>query len=322
MSYSAESYSPYSGSRSPPKSPPRPHKRSSCQLDGKCVEEDDVVQGRIFWLPPKAELPEKAVRRAHGKGVVEEGIYNHPVVVVSRPADERNVVHFHLITSFQGKKLHEIYSKNNEFHASRRSWYLPIYPTPEHPDANSKKAKKRYPTLALDNSAVLRWDSYVNLRHVYKIEWSYLRPYANPDTPNNLDYRFERESLIRMLAKGKLLTTYETGTQYQGPISLQIPVNQSRSLEYGEFQSPRSETASISSSEHSALSPLPQWDFLGAGPTRAGMIRRPPSEPPDGPNRDAGLGGLQYIFQNLLRWPWLVVRWLWARLWARTSSLT
>jgi len=66
-------------------------------MDGKQVEGDDVVQGRIFWLPPKAELPEKAVRRAHGKGVVEEGIYNHPVVVVSRPDGDRSIVHFHLV---------------------------------------------------------------------------------------------------------------------------------------------------------------------------------------------------------------------------------
>jgi hypothetical protein len=66
-------------------------------MDGKQIEGDDVVQGRIFWLPPKAELPEKAVRRAHGKGVIEEGIYNHPVVVVSRPDDDRSIVHFHLV---------------------------------------------------------------------------------------------------------------------------------------------------------------------------------------------------------------------------------
>lgn len=97
MAYSASNSSPYLGSRSPPTSPPRPQKRSSCQMDGKYVEEGDIVQGRIFWLPPKSELPERAVRRAHGKGVVEEGIYNHPIVVISRPDEERNMVHFHLV---------------------------------------------------------------------------------------------------------------------------------------------------------------------------------------------------------------------------------
>ncbi|KAF2709374.1 hypothetical protein K504DRAFT_378980 [Pleomassaria siparia CBS 279.74] len=272
------------GSGSPPASPARSQKRSSCQFVGKYVEDKDAVQGNIFWLPPKAELPEKAVRRAHGKGIVEEGIYNHPIVVVSRPDDERNIVHFHLITSFQGKKLHEVYSKNNEFHASRRSWYLPIYPTPHHPDATSKKAKKRHPTLDLARNAVLRWDSYVNLRHVYKIDWSHLKPYTNPDTPSNIEYRFERESMIRMLAKGKLLTTYETGTQFRSPITVQIPTSQATDHGQSVFQSPRSETASVSSSEHSVLSPLPQWDFLGLGNGRVGVTQRPPSEPPD-PNK-------------------------------------
>ncbi|KAF2742501.1 hypothetical protein M011DRAFT_371068, partial [Sporormia fimetaria CBS 119925] len=183
------------------------------------VEDDEVVQGRIFWLPSKEELPPKAVRRAHGKGAIEEGIHNHPVVVVSRPAEEGSIVHFHLITSFQGKRLHEIYGKSSEFHTSRRSWYLPISPAPDHPDATSKKSRKRFPTLELAGGAALRWDSYVNLRHVYKIEWKHLRRYNNADTPWSMEYQFERESMIRMLAKGRVLTAYEPGPQLQIPIA-------------------------------------------------------------------------------------------------------
>jgi hypothetical protein len=63
----------------------------------KPLRDDEVVQGQIFWLPPREELPEKAVRKAHGKGMVEEGIYNHPVVVISRPANDKDMVHFHLV---------------------------------------------------------------------------------------------------------------------------------------------------------------------------------------------------------------------------------
>jgi hypothetical protein len=51
-----------------------------------------------MWLPALEDLPERAVRRAHGKGAVEEGIYNHPVVVVSRPLDDERCVHFHLVS--------------------------------------------------------------------------------------------------------------------------------------------------------------------------------------------------------------------------------
>ncbi|KAH8730190.1 hypothetical protein GQ44DRAFT_816956 [Phaeosphaeriaceae sp. PMI808] len=181
-----------------------------------CVDDKHVTQGRVLWLPAKEDLPERAVRRAHGKGAIEEGIYNHPVVVISRSINESHSIHFHLITSLQGRRLDQLYSKSNEFHASRRSWYLPIAPAPDHPDALSKKARKRFPTLKLANGAILRWDSYVNIRHVYKIDLSLLRPYSNPETPDTVFYGFEGESMVRMLAKGKTLTMYEPGSQFVG----------------------------------------------------------------------------------------------------------
>lgn len=65
---------------------------------GERTEEVEIAQGRIMWLPPVEDLPERAVRRAHGKGAVEDAIYNHPVVVVSRPLDDEQVVHFHLVS--------------------------------------------------------------------------------------------------------------------------------------------------------------------------------------------------------------------------------
>lgn len=67
--------------------------------EGRPVIDKDVVQGCILWLPSRSELPAKAVRRAHGKGAVEEGIYNHPIVVVSRPAESCHSVHFHLVSN-------------------------------------------------------------------------------------------------------------------------------------------------------------------------------------------------------------------------------
>jgi hypothetical protein len=60
------------------------------------VIDTDVVPGRILWLPFPEMLPERAVRRAYGKGAVEDGIYQHPVVVVARFAD---VVHFQLVSN-------------------------------------------------------------------------------------------------------------------------------------------------------------------------------------------------------------------------------
>jgi hypothetical protein len=94
MAYSSSDVS----SQISPRSSTERHRSSSAREDS-IVNEDDVVQGRILWLPPKKDLPTRAVRRAHGKGAIEEGIFNHPVVVISRPAEEANIVHFHLVST-------------------------------------------------------------------------------------------------------------------------------------------------------------------------------------------------------------------------------
>jgi len=62
------------------------------------AEDANVSQGRIFWLPEEHELPRGAVTRARGQGIVEEGIYGRPVVVVSRPAEDSHIVHFQLVS--------------------------------------------------------------------------------------------------------------------------------------------------------------------------------------------------------------------------------
>ncbi|KAF2642256.1 hypothetical protein P280DRAFT_395488 [Massarina eburnea CBS 473.64] len=292
-------------------------RRFSTQKDLR-VEEEDLVPGRVLWLPMKEDLPARAVRRAHGKGAVEEGIYNHPVVVISRPGNESQTIHFHIITSFQGKRLHEIYSKSNEFHASRRSWYLPISPSPEHPDVTSKKTRKRFPTLDLASGAILRWDSYVNLRHIYGIEWSHLRPYSNPDTPERLVFRFDRESTVRLLAKGKTLTNYEPGQQYSRhtqprarpslarveTAKAEQPRNDAaEEAPEHEPRSPKSDTDSMSvvSSEYSALSPILQSDFGIATKADRQRTSRPPKVPPD--RKESRWVFVRRILWCLLKWP-------------------
>jgi hypothetical protein len=54
------------------------------------------IQGKIFYLPPKNQLPEGAMKRVRPKGgLIEDGVYNHPVVVISRPYNTDHLVHFH-----------------------------------------------------------------------------------------------------------------------------------------------------------------------------------------------------------------------------------
>lgn len=105
-SYSYEAYGayPYTNAQYGNTSPARIHarmttpRRASTPKETKRIDDAELVVGHVFWLPPKEELPPRAVRRAHGKGAVEEGIYNHPVVVISRPAEEPEVVHFHIVS--------------------------------------------------------------------------------------------------------------------------------------------------------------------------------------------------------------------------------
>lgn len=103
MAYSDQSATQYSPSPSPT-SIASDNRWSFLPKDTKGIEESEVVQGRVLWLPPKDELPTKAVRRAHGKGAVEEGIYNHPIVVISRPADAEEIVHFHLVSRYKKQR--------------------------------------------------------------------------------------------------------------------------------------------------------------------------------------------------------------------------
>ncbi|KAI8934071.1 hypothetical protein NX059_008835 [Plenodomus lindquistii] len=196
------------------------YREPSTERAGRKVQECDILPGRIFWLPSEEELPERAVRPVKGKGPIEDRIYSHPVVITSRPVDGGYTVHFQLITSLQGKTLDQLYNKPTDFHTSRRSWFLPIAPSPDHPDANSKATRKRFPTLRIANGAALRCDSYVNIRNVYKIDWTLLKPYANANYPSTQLYCFERESLLRMLAKSKTLTKYDPGPQFQRVVEL------------------------------------------------------------------------------------------------------
>jgi hypothetical protein len=193
------------------------------------------------------------------------------------------------LTSLQGKRLEQLYSKAHDFHTGRRTWYLPIAPTPDHPDALSKKTKKRFPTLELANGATLRWDSYVNIRHVYKIEMSLLKPYTNAECPVEV-FRFERESLIRMLAKGKTLTLYEPGPQFLNASltrSRTEPINASNDEshhaedEMRKEWSPASDAISVPSIVPSMESET-QGDFREASTDGSRLAGPIPKVPPNG----------------------------------------
>jgi hypothetical protein len=68
------------------------------------VNESEVVPGATFYLPAKDELPPDAVlpvlvkpptNTKNSKEFAASGFYNRHVVIVSRPADEEGMIHFH-----------------------------------------------------------------------------------------------------------------------------------------------------------------------------------------------------------------------------------
>lgn len=74
------------------------------------ITSQDVVQGVILWLPPKPRVV-KALE-SHGlashqpvanltwkKHIPEDAFYDHPILVVSRPASKTSRVHFVPVSS-------------------------------------------------------------------------------------------------------------------------------------------------------------------------------------------------------------------------------
>ncbi|KAK3502057.1 hypothetical protein B0T13DRAFT_219448 [Neurospora crassa] len=117
------------------------------------------LAGRIMWLPHADEL-------SSSTGFSEES-HNHPVLVLSKkiPADGKVDILF--MTSFGGTDLETRHRYSN---AQLRGIYLPIDPSPPHPDNNIQ--------LKLDHGVpAFKKNSYVNTRDRKKILFSLLRNY-------------------------------------------------------------------------------------------------------------------------------------------------
>jgi hypothetical protein len=192
------------------------------------------IQGKIFFLPAREELPYRAIKTVRpraDKGRVEGGVYNHPVVVISQPYDEDDMVHFHpvgapfemkprhtanlaKITTFQGRRVEQVYDKQSAHHISTRGWYLPVAPSPQHIDHDPTRKSRDLPTLELGSGATLRSASYVNIRNIYSIDLSLLQPYYNSNAPHRQLFRFTQKSTHEMLKRGKFVQEYVPGRQF------------------------------------------------------------------------------------------------------------
>ncbi|KAK6866265.1 hypothetical protein PG995_002793 [Apiospora arundinis] len=116
------------------------------------------LPGLILWLPRRDPSHESIPG-------LDEGAYNHPVVVLSVFAQDGKVVVLPL-TSFDETDLLE---RHRESPYKRKS-YLPIDPANAHPD-NGKLLRLKNPLLPL------RKKSYINTKSKHSISLEILRPY-------------------------------------------------------------------------------------------------------------------------------------------------
>lgn len=131
----------------------------------------------------------------------------------------------------------------------------------------------------------------MNIRHVYKTNLSLLRQYTNPETPDEQVFRFEPESMVKMLAKGKSLTMYEAGRQFVSlglkrsasePTLPSTGITQTTIESNRRTRSPASDTTSIVSVERSVASGPSQVDFPLDITDVDRIASTPPKVPPDG----------------------------------------
>ncbi|EXF80821.1 hypothetical protein CFIO01_01192 [Colletotrichum fioriniae PJ7] len=113
-----------------------------------------------MWLPLKHHIP------ATIDPNLQEGAYNHPVIIMSKIPSPEGLVEIFMITSMGSRGIAQAHTPD------WAHWlkYVPIKPTthPSMPDT-----QLCFP----DNCAPLAKNSYVNIRQIYSIHLEALRPY-------------------------------------------------------------------------------------------------------------------------------------------------
>ncbi|KAK1991164.1 hypothetical protein LX36DRAFT_736433 [Colletotrichum falcatum] len=121
------------------------------------------LSGKLMWLPPQRSIPRDLL-----EPVLDNGAYDHPVVVMSNNPSPEGLVEVFLITSFGKRSIDEAFTPK------WKHWlqYAPIAPA-VHPDI---------PRLHLvDGCPPLGKPSYVNTRQAHMVHLSALRPHRGGD---------------------------------------------------------------------------------------------------------------------------------------------
>ncbi|KIW87692.1 uncharacterized protein Z519_11666 [Cladophialophora bantiana CBS 173.52] len=125
------------------------------------VQRHQVLAGHVFFLPRKRQIERARLRNSS----IADGCFYHPVLII-RVDDHTDEIKMLTITSFDGKGLESRHFKD----ASRRRRYLPIYPSPAHPESHNI-------TLYLAGNAELPKLSWVNTHNEIVADWRVLKPF-------------------------------------------------------------------------------------------------------------------------------------------------
>ncbi|EAA29148.2 hypothetical protein NCU07798 [Neurospora crassa OR74A] len=137
-------------------------KKRRSQTTQNAVPKPPNLGGRIMWLPKLNEL-----KTPSG---LPDACHDHPVILLSPNLLPNNEVVVLMVTSFGGRDLKTRHRHNYE--RWMRAHYLPIDPSPAHPDDPDKNV-----VLKLGGGAVLRKNSWVNTETQYRVIFSLLRNY-------------------------------------------------------------------------------------------------------------------------------------------------
>ncbi|KAH7153863.1 hypothetical protein DER46DRAFT_389504 [Fusarium sp. MPI-SDFR-AT-0072] len=114
------------------------------------------LEGRIMMLPKRAEVEARITTTLP----ITSGIFNHPVVILSKEIYHGKVAVF-VVTSFDGTPI-----ENRHPDPVRRQSYLPIRPA-RHPDTRCD--------LIAAHGKTMKKQSYVNIKDIHEIPFEALR---------------------------------------------------------------------------------------------------------------------------------------------------
>ncbi|KAF6802509.1 hypothetical protein CMUS01_15333, partial [Colletotrichum musicola] len=139
-----------------------------------------TLAGVIRWLKANEDITEGL------RPDIEDGVYNHPVVIISGDVRGDRLVVF-MVTSLAGRTLDKACA--DRMYAASKARYLPIFPSP---------ASNGIQLHLTKDSRPLSKDSYVNTENVFQVAPDALRPYSTRAF-RRAEPRLEEESFQIMM---------------------------------------------------------------------------------------------------------------------------